>query len=141
MSCTQILPLFSKLFLQLFYISTIDKSKVSSVFHTVLLNLKKSFYGTILFFLLYSFCYTVCSLLILYFFTLLKARWNFLPHNAYSLFFRFLLFPLKPLFLFLFWLFICKSFLNVHCVRPLKKIKSVLAYAFTRVREFCISSV
>lgn len=142
MSHTQLLPLFSKLFLQVFYISTVDKSKVSFLSRSCSTWKNSSIAFSFVFLVLY--CLFFVYFLFLHAITSQKKP---LPYNTYSLFSRLLLFSLNHLFLLLSLILI--SFLSV-CIQEfseytvcgtIKKIKSVLAYAFMRPTEFCIPSV
>lgn len=113
LSYTQLLPLFSELFLQLLYVSTIDKSKVCFLSRSYW-TWKNLLWDHVAF----SFVFLVLYYLFFVNFIFLhaiKSQIKPLPHNTYSLFSRFLLFSLNHFFLFPFCLFISKSFLNTQC--------------------------
>lgn len=87
---------------------------------------KNSSLGLCYSFILYFLCHTDCSFFILFFLHCIKSQMKPLPYHTYSLFSRFLLLSLNHLFLFLFSLFIYKSFLNIPYSGWFKKVNSNL---------------
>lgn len=114
--------------------------KLASCFSLLLWTWKNSSQGLCYSFFLYSLCHTDCSLFILFFFTVLKFRWNLC---------LIILIPFSPDFFYCLCIIYFISFLTVHIQKfseytvcgIIKKIKSILAYAFTRLRKLCIAIV